>query len=322
MPFEFDPIYLVYLLVAASAGMLFEGIYLLFFAGVSYRQNVNRRLKLLKNEPNRENILVQLRRERGLSTSGNYSLSITSFNQLVLQSGLTVGMKKLFTLIALGAIVSFFVGLIWRGNILEAFLLSLFCGLVLPFLVLRFLRKKRQKQFGAQFPDSLDMITRSLRAGHPVPIAISMVAREMRDPIGSEFGIVADEITYGADLETALRNLYFRVGQDDLPLFVTAVAIQGSTGGNLGEILENLSKVIRERFKMRRKIKSLAAEGRASALILSSLPIAMFLVIQLVAPDFYAGVWDEDVTKKALAGAATWMGIGNFIMYRLVNFRI
>jgi tight adherence protein B len=322
MPFDFDPIYVIYLLVAASAGMLFEGIYLLFFTGASYRQNVNRRLKLLKNEPNRENILVQLRRERGLSTSGNYSLSIISFNQLVLQSGLTVGMKKLFTLIALGAIVSFLVGLIWRGNILEAFLLSLFCGLVLPFLVLRFLRNRRQKQFGAQFPDSLDMITRSLRAGHPVPIAISMVAREMRDPIGSEFGTVADEITYGADLETALRNLYFRVGQDDLPLFVTAVAIQGSTGGNLGEILENLSKVIRERFKMRRKIKSLAAEGRASALILSSLPIAMFLVIQLVAPDFYAGVWNEDITKQALAGAATWMGIGNFIMYRLVNFRI
>ena len=96
----------------------------------------------------------------------------------------------------------------------------------------------------------------------------------MKDPIGSEFGIVADEITYGADLETALRNLYFRIGQDDLPLFVTAVAIQGSTGGNLGEILENLSGVIRQRFKMRRKIRALAAEGRASAIILSSLPIA------------------------------------------------
>ena len=108
----------------------------------------------------------------------------------------------------------------------------------------------------------------------------------MRDPIGSEFGIVADEITYGADLETALRNLYFRVGQDDLPLFVTAVAIQGSTGGNLGEILENLSAVIRQRFKMRRKIRALAAEGRASAMILSSLPIAMFLVIQFVLARF------------------------------------
>src|SRR5215218_6325771 len=320
--FDFDSIYVVYLLVAASAGMLFEGIYLLFFSGASYRQNVNRRLKLLKNEPNRENILVKLRRERGLSTSGNYSLSIISFNQLVLQSGLTVGMKKLLTLIALGAIVSFFVGLIWRGNVLEAFLLSLFCGLILPYFVLRYLRNRRQKQFAAQFPDSLDMITRSLRAGHPVPIAISMVAREMRDPIGSEFGIVADEITYGADLESAMRNLYGRVGQDDLPLFVTAVGIQTSTGGNLGEILQNLSSVIRQRFKMRRKVRALAAEGRASAIILSSLPIGIFFVIQFIAPDFYGSVWHQDLTKTVLALAGTWMGIGNLIMYRLVNFRV
>ena len=94
-----------------------------------------------------------------------------------------------------------------------------------------------------------------------------------------------------------MRNLYFRVGQDDLPLFVTAVAIQGSTGGNLGEILENLSAVIRQRFKMRRKVRALAAEGRASALILSSLPIAMFVVIQFMVPDFYASVWHQDLTK-------------------------
>ena len=130
----------------------------------------------------------------------------------------------------------------------------------------------------------------------------------MQDPIGSEFGIVVDEITYGADLETALRNLYFRIGQDDLPLFVTAVAIQGSTGGNLGEILENLSGVIRERFKMRRKIRALAAEGRASAMILSSLPIAMFLIIQIVAPDFYASVWDIRLTKQALMVAGVLDG--------------
>ena len=163
---------------------------------------------------------------------------------------------------------------------------------------------------------------RSLRAGHPVPIAISMVAREMPDPVGTEFGVVADEITYGADLETGMRNLFFRIGQEDLPLFVTAVAIQGSTGGNLGEILENLSAVIRERFKMRRKIRALAAEGRASALILSSLPIVMFLVIQVITPEFYASVWNEEITKIGLAMAGGWMSIGNFIMYRMVNFRI
>jgi tight adherence protein B len=322
MSFSFDPIYLIYLLVAASAGLFAEGFYLLCFNGATYRNNVNRRLKLLKDQPDRESILIQLRRERGLTSSGNYSLKSVNFNQLVLQSGLTVGIGRLAAFVGIGAVTAFMATVIVRGSVIQALLVALFCGLVLPILVLRLLRKRRQKAFGAQFPDGLDMIVRSLRAGHPVPVAISMVAREMRDPIGSEFGIVADEITYGADLEAGLRSLYFRVGQDDLPLFVTAVAIQGTTGGNLGEILQNLSTVIRERFKMRRKIRALAAEARASALILSSLPILMFAVINFVTPEFYASVWDEDITKKALGLAGSWMLVGNFIMYRLVNFKI
>ncbi|MFL6797289.1 MAG: type II secretion system F family protein [Xanthobacteraceae bacterium] len=322
MLFELDPIYVIYFLVAASAGLFAEGCYLLVFSGASYRKNVNRRLKLLRDEPNRENILVQLRKERGLTGAGKYKLTLQGLNRLVLQSGLTLGLNKLFTIIGIGAVAAFVVTLVVRGDLQQALLSGVLCVSALPYLVLRFLRSRRQKRFAAQFPDGLDMIVRSLRAGHPVPIAISMVAREMADPIGSEFGIVADEITYGSDLETALRNLNFRIGQDDLPLFVTAVAIQGSTGGNLGEILENLSSVIRQRFKMRRKIRALAAEGRASAIILSSLPIAMFLIIQVVAPDFYASVWSEPITKTALAMAAGWMGIGNLIMFRMVNFRI
>lgn len=322
MSFDFDPVYLIYLLVAASAALFVEGVYLLFFSGASYRKNVNRRLKLLKNQPDRENILVQLRRERGLSTSGGYSIALESLNRLVLQSGLTIGISKLLMIVAFATVASFALGMVLRGNLADALLIALFFGVALPYLVVRFLRSRRQKAFGAQFPDALDMIVRSLRAGHPTPIALTMVAREMQDPIGSEFGIVVDEITYGADLETALRNLNVRIGQDDLPLFVTAVAIQGSTGGNLGEILENLSGVIRQRFKMRRKIRALAAEGRASALILSSLPIVMFLIIQVVSPNFYASVWDIPLTKQALIAAGCWMGIGNLIMYRLVNFKI
>jgi tight adherence protein B len=322
MSFDFDPIYLIYVLVAASAGLFAEGFYLLCFTGASYRNNVNRRLKLLKGQPDREGILIQLRRERGLTSSGGYSLKSVNFNQLVLQSGLTVGVGRLLAFVAIGTVVAFVAAVVVRGSVMQALLIALFCGLVLPILVLRFLRKRRQKAFGAQFPDGLDMIVRSLRAGHPVPVAVSMVGREMKDPIGSEFGIVADEITYGADLESGLRNLYFRVGQDDLPLFVTAVAIQGTTGGNLGEILQNLSTVIRERFKMRRKIRALAAEARASAMILSSLPIVMFAVIHFVTPEFYASVWDEDITKKALGVAGCWMMLGNFIMYRLVNFKV
>ena len=322
MLFELDSTHLVYLLVAISAGLFAEGVYLLFYNSHSYRKNINRRIQLMADEPNRESMLVQLRRERGLTSGGDFRLPLVALNRLILQSGLSTGTSKLAIIVAIGALVAFGATLVIRGSWLEAFLAAAFCGLILPLLVLKFLRRRRQKAFGAQFPDGLDIIVRSLRAGHPVPIAIAMVARESPDPIGTEFGIVADEITYGADLETAMRNLYFRIGQDDLPLFVTAVAIHGSTGGNLGEILENLSAVIRERFKMRRKIRALAAEGRASALILSSRPIVMFMIVQLVAPDFYGSVWHEDITKVILACAGSWMALGNVIMYQMVNFRI
>jgi tight adherence protein B len=205
---------------------------------------------------------------------------------------------------------------------IEASVAALVAALIFPLFALLFMRRRRHGKFGAQFPDAMDIIVRSLRAGHPVPVAIGLVAQELPDPIGTEFGIAADEITYGADVETAMRNLYFRVGQEDLPLFVTAVAIQGSTGGNLSEILSNLSSVIRLRFKMRRKIKALAAEGKFSALFLSGLPVAIFFLLNIVAPDFYASVIKYDVTKWGLGLAGAWMLGGNLLMYKMCNFRI
>jgi tight adherence protein B len=320
--FDIDPVYVFSGFAAVSVILFVEGIYLLFFSASSYRSKINRRLAMMSDQPDREGILVQLRRERGLTSGGDFRLPLESFSKLVLQSGLTIGFVKLGIFIVIGTVAGFIGGIYFLGDLFYAFGVALFSATIAPYLFLRIKRGRRQKKFGAQFPDAIDIIVRSLRAGHPVPVAISMVGRELPDPMGSEFGIASDEITYGADLETAMRNLYFRVGQDDLPLFVTAVAIQGSTGGNLSEILENLSAVIRQRFKMRRKIRALAAEGRASALILSSLPIAMFGIINLVSPDFYSSVWNESITKVALGMACCWMGVGNFIMYRLVNFRI
>src|SRR5215813_12804753 len=149
MSFELDPIYLVYGFVAAAAGLFVEGIYLLCFSGVSYRHNVNRRLKLLKNEPNRENILIQLRRERGLTSAGGYSSGFEYFNRLLLQSGLTIGMTKLMVFVAIGAVVAFCVGLLIRKDLVEALLIGLFCGTALPYLLLRDLRARRPKAFGA-----------------------------------------------------------------------------------------------------------------------------------------------------------------------------
>jgi tight adherence protein B len=320
--FEFKFVYLFYLLIGLSAAMFADGFYLLFYRKASYRKNINRRVKVADKKTDRESVLVQLRRERGLTSGGDYRLPLVNLNQLLLQSGLSIGFSRLILFIVTGMIAAFAGTYAFDGNLLDSALAALFCGTVLPWFVLRILRKRRQKKFSAQFPDAIEIIVRSLRAGHPVPVAIAMVAREMSDPIGSEFGIVTDEITYGADLETAMRNLYFRVGTDDLPLFVTAVAIQGATGGNLGEILENLSGVIRQRFKMRRKIRALAAEGRATALVLSLLPIGIFIVLLILVPNFYGSVWNERLTKIVLALAGCWMGVGNYMMYRLVNFRI
>lgn len=322
MPFQIDQIHLFYFLAAISAILAAEAAYLFFYNKASYRSQLNRRLRIMKHQPNREQILVQLRRERSLTAAGTYSSAFTSLNRLVLQSGLKLTVGKLAMICAVLFGLSFVAFWMVRENLLQAFVASLAVSTFLPLMVLRILRSRRHKAFGAQFPDAIDIIVRSLKAGHPVPVAISMVAREMPDPIGTEFGIVSDEVTYGADLETAMRSLYFRVGQDDLPLFVTAVAIQGSTGGNLSEILQNLSAIIRLRFKMRRKVKALAAEGKYSAIILSGLPIAMFAILQTTAPDFYGKIWHVEFTKVVLACAAAWMLTGNYIMWRLVNFRI
>jgi tight adherence protein B len=320
--FELDSAYLFYALTAASVILFAESIYVAAFSGGSYRKLVNRRLRLQDSDSDRETVLVKLRRDRGLTGGGAYVLPFEWFNRLVLQSGLTFGIGKLLGCLGLCALVVFGVAVCFSDNYLRNGAIALFAPPLLAYVVLRFLRARRHRQFGAQLPDALDVIVRSLRSGHPVPVALSMVGKQMPDPIGTEFGIITDEITYGANLETAMRNLYFRVGQEDLPLFVTAVSIQTSTGGNLSEILSNLSAVIRQRFKMRRKVKALAAEGRFSATFLSLVPIILFFLLRTVTPDFYASVWDKDVTKYGLAAAGAWMMIGNFFMYRLVNFRI
>ena len=322
MPFELDTPTLVVICAAISVVLFAEAVYLLGFSTASYRSRVNRRLKLSEKQADREAILIQLRRERGLTSDGLFRFGMQWFNRLLLESGMTRGVMTL-ALVALVAGGAVFAGVFkFREDLLEAGGAALLAALLFPFVTLLIKRKRRHAKFAAQFPDAMDIIVRSLRAGHPVPVAVGLVAQELPDPIGTEFGIAADEITYGADVETAMRNLYFRVGQEDLPLFVTAVAIQGSTGGNLSEILSNLSSVIRLRFKMRRKIKALAAEGKFSALFLSGLPVAVFLLINAMTPDFYGSIIKYDLTKWGLGIAATWMLMGNVVMYKMCNFRI
>lgn len=321
MTFELDPLYLFYGCAAVAAALAAEALYLLFHNTQSYRSRVNRRLAISSKETDREKVLVQLRRERGLSADGGFALPLAAFNRLVLQSGVKVQPARVGLILALSALFAFLGVFAWRGEVVEAAGAAVLGVTVLPLLVLMWLRRRRRNAFGAQFPEAIDVIVRSLRAGHPTPVAIAMVARELPDPVGSEFGMLSDEVTYGADLEGALRMMMARVGHEDLPLFVTSISIQASTGGNLSQILDNLAKVIRERFKMRRKIRGLAAEGKASAMILNLTPFIVFGLVNMITPSFYAETWDHPLMKLGLGGALGWMFVGNLIMRRMINFK-
>jgi tight adherence protein B len=195
-------------------------------------------------------------------------------------------------------------------------------GFILPVLVLMLKRHLRWKAMTAQLPDAIDIMVRSLKAGHPVATSINMVAKETRDPLATEFGLVVDEMTYGLNLETALSNMARRAGVGDLRFLVVAVTVQVDVGGNLAEILSSLSRVIRERSKMRAKIRALSAEGRFSAILLTILPFALIGVINIVAPTYYTAVKDDPAFWPVLGFGFVLMLMGVIVMQRMVNFRV
>lgn len=314
-----EALHLVYAGAAVAGILLAEAVYLLVAGRADKRVAVNRRMRLQEKALTQEDVLIQLRKERGVD--GGSRLSLDGLRRLRAQSGLIAPMPKflgLTTAAALAIVLTLaFLGLPSRGALV---LMPVLCVAV-PIAALRVMRSRRHKLFGIQLPEALELITRSLKAGHPVPVAIAMVAREMPDPIGSEFGLVADEVTYGSDLVTALHGMHGRVGHEDLPLFVTAVSIQASSGGNLREILDGLSAVIRERGKLKRKVRAISTEGRISAYILTAVPALLGAGIAALMPGFYAEVWDEPLTWYLLGGAVAWLMLGNLMMFKMASFR-
>lgn len=314
-------LYFIYTVAAASVILAAEAMYLSYANRRSRAGAVNRRLRRLADEAPAEQTLQGLLRERGLSNSGDFVFGIVALNRLYTQSGvtgnpLTFAMIFLIGGMALAAVLSLLIGISTLASIV-CFLLVSF---VLPLLLLRRARNKRIQKFARQLPDALDMIVRSLRAGHPASVAVGLVAREMPDPLGTEFGIVSDEITFGLSMEQAVRKLAQRVGFEGLNLLSVSLSIQAKTGGNLTGILHNLSAVLRERQKLGMKIRALSAEGRMSAWIISLFPVVMFFILQLAAPTYYGAVWGNPIIMPVFVIFGVWALLGDFIMYRMVNF--
>jgi tight adherence protein B len=316
------PEQLIPMLVFAAVLLGVNGGALIIASRRSYRGRVNSRMSSAAQQSATQKELMGIRRERSLSPEGHYSIPIIPLNQLILQSGVTVGLYGVAASMVCVFAAAWLIAFALQKSHLIALAASSFAGVGLPLLVLRSMRDRRQRRFEEQLPDAIDVLVRSLKAGHAIPVAINTVARQMADPLGGEFSITAGELTYGLDLETALANLRSRVGQMDLGLVVLAVSIQSKMGGNLAEILSNLSRVIRSRFRLRRKAKALSAEGRFSAVALSVIPVLLFGILWVIAPTYYGAVWNEPLVKPALLGAGAWLLIGNAIMYRMVRFPI
>lgn len=195
-------------------------------------------------------------------------------------------------------------------------------GVALPLFVFARKADRRHKKLMEQFPVALDIFVRGLRAGHPVASALDLLTREMADPIGSEFGLAADEVTYGADLRDALHNMAERCDLDDMRMFVVSLAIQNETGGNLAEILENLSKVIRERASMAMMVRALSSEGRMTGAILTALPLLAFAALFLLNPAFYLDVAGDPAFLTAFAGLILLYLVGFFTIRRMIDLKV
>jgi tight adherence protein B len=314
--------YLFYGAIFLSVLLLVEGVFYLLSGPGGGATSPNRRLRMLVSGIKREDVMVRLQRERPLPSGDHARNPVEWFVLLVAQSGVSVSPQRILVLMlgigGAAALVAMFAS---RSGVIAA-LGAVVVGVGGPLMVLTFSRHRRLKEMTRQLPDAIDIVVRSLRAGHPVATSITMVAREMRDPIATEFGLVVDEMTYGLNLDDALSNMARRVGLGDLRFLVVAVMIQMQVGGNLAEVLNSLSRVIRERATMRAKIRALSAEGRFSAGLLSLLPFILVGAITVIRPTYYSAVEADPFFWPTLGVGFTLMVLGVFVMYRMVNFRV
>jgi tight adherence protein B len=315
-----DPVWIIYILAFGAAALSVQAGYWMLFHDRQAQKTVNRRLALSREITNPQDVLEALRRERGFIEGDSPRLQ--RWNDVLTQSGLRLdGKLMVVTGFALSAAFFLLFSLI-VGYGITSFAVGLIFATLSMILFFALVRQRRIGRFSEQLPDALDVIVRGVRAGYPFIVALGLVAREMPDPIGTEFGMTSDEINFGLNLHTALDNLHRRVGHEDLLFFIMSVKVQNQTGGNLAEILSRLSQLIRSRAMLRLKVRAVSSEGRLSAVFLSAMPFVLFGLVTLISPGYYRDVWDNPIITPALILGITLLLIGNFTIYKMVNFKV
>lgn len=317
MKFDAQTAYLILVFAAVfSAGQATLGL----LRTAQAKRLVNRRLVVADKVGGIAELVVELRKQRGLTATGDRTGAW--FADLILRSGVPYDPRRWITVAGgaalAGAVLAFFL----TRQLLAIPIGALVFGVGGPILFLKFMGARRTTALGHQLPQALEIVVRSLEAGHPVPTAISLVGREMSDPIGTEFGMASDEIAYGATLEEAIERMSQRCQHPDVDLFAATVRLQERAGGNLTGLLKLNASTVRERHRMRLKIKAATAEGRMSAIILTAAPFIAGGALSLISPHFYGEVIHEPFIQTGLGLMLFWVFVGNVIMRRMVDMRI
>lgn len=295
---------------------------------------VNRRLKMIRQGSTSEEITTKLRKNAPgefKNLPPTLARMAQGFQRMLFSAAVpyTSGQVVLGLALFFGAVLAFALLLVGyfgiainAGVVLLLGLIAVAIAIGLPLLTLNYLAARKRKKIEAQFPVALDVFVRALRSGHPVAGAIDLLTREMEDPIGSEFGLVSDEVAYGAELTDAIEDMADRWDLEDIRMFVVSLSVQMETGGNLAEILENLADVIRARASLYLKVRSLSSEGRMTGWMLTVLPILTFLGMFGVNPGFYLNVAKDPIFLIGLPSLMLLYLTGVFWIRHLVNIKV
>lgn len=324
---DFNPLaftIIVFFLLLSVSWLLFYAIFALRYPK---RRMLMRRIDAYGHDDDFRDVEDILRKKRVLSDVplANAILGripgIYRLDDIVRQAKVPYPLGFFLLLTVVAGMSGLLAGIYFLNDYLFALLIALFAGAA-PFFILQFRREIRLNKFRKQLPEALELIARALRAGHALPSGMKLAADEFEDPLGPEFRETMEEINFGLTTADALRNMALRIDCHDLNFFVVAVILQQETGGNLAEIIENISYLIRERFKFQDRVRALTAEGKLSAVTLIMIPILLLIYLRFTNPDYIDMLFSREVGRLMLGFAGVMMIIGVFVMRRIINIKV
>ncbi len=315
---------LIYILIFVAVIALVEGLYLTVFGkSISLNNRMSRRLALLEKNHNREEVMDQLRKEMGQHMKAR-SIPLYSILATKAQKANIAFTPRQLIMIMAGVCVFAYLGLTIGTSAAAPIRIVLAIGMGVGgvYFWVNGKAKKRIALMDEQLPDAVELMVRSLRVGHPFSASIGIVSKEVPDPLGTEFGLISDEAAYGRDVAESLKAFAERMDSQDLRFLAVAVTIQQTSGGNLAEILEGLSKVIRARFKLFRRVKAITAEAKWSGMFLSAFPIGALVMITIVQPTYFDDVMETPAFIPAALIVAGFLVVNVVFMKMMVNIKV